>query len=82
MSYIEVSFYVAKDDCPLPGCGDACDNEFVSACETCNQEHFHDAFSYFACMEEFFDSDCHDCLCDYISDKTGGAITCSSLGSS
>ena len=54
------------------GCGDTCDLEFVIAYVNCPQEDYYpDIDAYIGCLASNFDSDCHDCLCDYIYTLTG-----------
>merc|ERR1712110_173786 len=57
------------------GCGDTCDLEFVIAYVNCPQEDYYpdDVDGYMGCLASYFDSDCHDCLCDYLYTNTGAS---------
>ena len=61
------------------GCGDTCDQEAQVGYDTCISQwpdSDPDPEEFLACWSSYFDSDCHDCLCDYIYDNLG--IACPS----
>merc|ERR1711915_431700 len=62
----------AVSDGPDPGCGDTCDQEFMQAYVYCTPGDLPpaDVNAWIACMDEFFDADCYDCLCNYIYANT------------
>ena len=56
------------------GCGATCDQEFVVGYNTCISlwpDSDPDPEEFLACWVTFFDSDCHDCLCEAIYDNLG-----------
>ena len=65
------------DDPPHPDCGDNCDLEFVIALQNCPPEEYRpNIVAWIGCLTSFLDSDCHDCLCDWIYTNTG--VSCPS----
>ena len=55
------------------GCGYTCNLEAKVGYQACLPFMFlhHGLETFLACWSSFFDSDCHDCLCDWIYDNTG-----------
>ena len=60
------------------GCGNTCDIESENAYLTCSQTVTpqDDPDAFMACWASLLDSDCHDCLCDFVHSKLG--LTCPS----
>ena len=49
-----------------------CNMEFMLAYGACSEDDYPNIDDRVACMSTYWDSDCYDCLCDFVT-VTGGS---------